>query len=399
MSFFYFRIFLILAFFSIIQTELFARQGLMQIEGKVVDAQGKMPLAGATVYLDNTTRATVSSESGTFILKNVPSGNYQLIISYVGYNSASVAVNAQNHQRFTVELESDATLLNEVAIVVNSRWQEYFNTFKTYFLGKQGLQCNIANPKTLHFDYNDSTKVLTARASQPIIIENRALGYRLHYDLTSFVHFSGRTRYAGTTRFEEITPKDKKELKQWKANREKAYYGSSIHFMRSLVNQTLKKEGFVMQRMEKTKRIVGSRNILLGWQGNEYLSQDTIITFRWKGRDYDPEDATIAPGVLVTTPFGKSSGYNILYPGAVPYENIVKVTSSTENYKLSFANSLFVTYKKRLSSLSTSILTMLMPETFVDVHGNLADPHAVINEGYWATLRVADQLPFDYVPE
>ncbi|HMI01649.1 MAG TPA: carboxypeptidase-like regulatory domain-containing protein, partial [Pedobacter sp.] len=344
-----------------------------------------------------TTRATVSSDSGKFVLNGIPPGNYKLVISYVGYNSASVSINEQSAHGFTVELPLAEKLLDEVAIKINPKWEEYFSLFKMFFLGKGGLQCIVKNPKTLHFEHNDTSYVLTAEAGRPLIIENRALGYRLHYDLSSFVHYAGRTRYSGDVRFEELVPQNNKEQKKWKANREQAYYGSSIHFMRSLVNNTLKKDDFIVKKLVKAKVLPGNpmRSVLLGWQGDEFKSTDTVISMRWNGRDYAPEDTTVGPGAGSSTQWGNKMGYNILYPGVVPYENIVTATASESNYRLSFDDSIFVTYKKK----ATSILTMLVPETLVDIHGNLADPHAVISEGYWATLRVADQLPFDYEPE
>lgn len=371
--------------------------GSMKITGTVIDAKTRKPLTGASVYLDHTTRATVSSDSGKFVLNGIPAGNYKLVISYVGYNSASVAINEQSPHGFTVELPPAEKILDEVIIKINPKWDEYFSLFKMFFLGNGGLQCTIRNPKTLHFEYSDTSYVLTAEAGRPLIIENHALGYRMHYDLGSFIHYAGRTRYSGDVRFEELVPQNSKEQKKWKANREKAYYGSSIHFMRSLVNKSLKKDDFIVKKLVKAKVLPDNplRSVLLGWQGDEFKSTDTVISMRWNGRDYAPEDTTVGPGTNNSTQWGNKMGYNILYPGAVPYENMVTATVSASNYRLAFDDSIFVTYKKKV----TSILTMLVPETLVDIHGNLADPHAVINEGYWATLRVADQLPFDYEPE
>ena len=396
-SHFAFRILLTGMFFVFSCFQGFAQSAAMQVTGTVVDALSKKPLAGASVYLDHTTRATVSSDSGKFVLSGIPAGNYKLIISYVGYNSASVAINEQSPHGFMVELPPAEKFLDEVAIRINPKWDEYFSLFKMFFLGKGGLQCIVKNPKTLHFEYNDTSYVLTAEAGRPLIIENQALGYRMYYDLASFVHYAGRTRYSGDVRFEELVPQNSREQKKWKANREKAYYGSSIHFMRSLVNNTLKKDDFIVKKLVKAKALPGDpmRSVLLGWQGDEFKSTDTVISMRWNGRDYAPEDTTVGPGAGSSTQWGNKMGYNILYPGVVPYENMVTATASASNYRLAFDDSIFVTYKKK----STSILTMLVPETFVDSHGNLSDPHAVISEGYWATLRVADQLPFDYQPE
>jgi len=143
------RIFLITLFISLNWVLVFAHQSAMQITGMVVDAQSKQPLAGATIYLDHTTKATISSDSGNFVLKNIPSGNYKLIISYIGYNSAFVDLSEKDTPNLIVELTPSVKLLDEVAITANPHWQEYFLLFKMFFLGKEGHYCTIKNPKTL----------------------------------------------------------------------------------------------------------------------------------------------------------------------------------------------------------------------------------------------------------
>jgi hypothetical protein len=116
-----FRILLTGMFFVFSCFQVFAQSAAMQVTGTVVDAQSKKPLAGASVYLDHTTRATVSSDSGKFVLSGIPAGNYKLIISYVGYNSASVAINEQSPHGFMVELPPAEKLLDEVAIRINPK--------------------------------------------------------------------------------------------------------------------------------------------------------------------------------------------------------------------------------------------------------------------------------------
>ncbi|ATP57599.1 hypothetical protein CPT03_14510 [Pedobacter ginsengisoli] len=384
---FYLRIFLITLFTSFNCSMVFSQQSTMEITGKVIDAQSNQPLSGATVYLDHTTKATISSDSGSFVLKNIPSGNYKLIVSYIGYNSAFADLSENNIPNLIVELTPGVKLLDEVAITANPNWQEYFLLFKMFFLGKGGQYCTIKNPKTLSFDHNDTSYVLTAQAGKPLIIENQALGYRIYYELNSFVHYAGRTSYSGYTRFEEMTAANSKEQKKWKSNREKAYLGSSVHFMRSLVNKTSKEEGFVMKKLVKAN--------LRKSEENEFKSTDTIVTMQWNGRNYFAKDTTVLSGAGSLISRSKV-GYDLLYPEELPYDSVV-TANLNGNYKLSFNNSLFVIYKKKKNV--TSILTMLTPETFVDTHGNLANPQAVLHEGYWATLRIADQLPFDYLPD
>jgi hypothetical protein len=391
----------------------FSQQAYMEIKGTVTDAETKQPVPGASVYLDQTTKGTTTTENGTFNLK-VPSGNYNLVVSYVGYKSLSIPVNAQNNPLLKLQLQP-ANNLKEVTITADSKWEEYLMLFKMFFLGRTGTESTIVNPKVLSFKYS-KTYVLTAEAREPLIIENQALGYKVYYDLSYFSHYAGRTSYTGHTHFEEMTPKDKKEQAKWLSNRENSYYGSSAHFMRALVNKHLKEEGFSVKILERTRTSPSNYPIFERWKGDEYKAPDTIVTMRWTGMDYSPQDTTVltAEEKKNTDKWGSKAEFNVLYPGEVSYERILK-PSPFEGYSiLSFPRLLFITYKKKKSpndfwgygaayrpSLITSIISLLRPQTtlLIDDRGNLSDPNEIMNEGYWAASRVAHQLPSDYVPE
>lgn len=230
----------------------YTQQPVKQIAGVVVDAQSKSPLSGANVYIQQTTIASTTKEDGTFVL-NVPSGNYNLIVSYVGYKPFLHALDKNSSSKILVNLEADTKILNEVAITVDLNWQTHFSLFQKLFLGKNAGQCTIRNSKVLSFNYNKEGGVMTAEASEPLVIDNYVLGYTLYYDLGSFIHYEGRTSYSGFTRYQEMTPKVNKDRRTWKANRSRAYLGSSIHFMHSLVNDRLRKAGFVIKKLVKTE--------------------------------------------------------------------------------------------------------------------------------------------------
>lgn len=313
-------------------TTVNAQETTMEVRGRVIDGKTKKPLSGASVYLDNTTKATVSSADGQFVLSNISKGNYTLIVSFVGYNSISTLLNAGSANNYTVELLEDERMLNEVSIKINPNWEEYFLLFKMFFIAKNEQQCKITNPKVLYFNYDNSNYTLTAEATKPLIIENYALGYRVYYELTSFVHYAGRTSYSGNTHFEELKPSNKKELKKWRTNREKAYRGSSTHFMHSLVNRRLKEEGFVVKKLLKTDTASSNSNIAKRWEGEEYKSPDTIVSMRWNGLNYVPNDTTI-----LTDKDHRSSlnaRYNVLYPGNVSYEGNKQILASFWQSKL-----------------------------------------------------------------
>src|SRR5476651_2361274 len=63
----------------------FAQDGM--ITGKVTSADLQMPLAKASVFLSNATYGTSTENDGTYALRGLKPGQYELVVSYVGYDS------------------------------------------------------------------------------------------------------------------------------------------------------------------------------------------------------------------------------------------------------------------------------------------------------------------------
>jgi iron complex outermembrane receptor protein len=82
------------------------------VSGRVTDESG-LPLPGATVLVKGTTLGTVTDLDGKFTLEVGEADILQ--ISYVGYMSKAVAINGQSI--FEVQLEPDATQLEELVVV------------------------------------------------------------------------------------------------------------------------------------------------------------------------------------------------------------------------------------------------------------------------------------------
>src|SRR4051812_15800647 len=83
------RISIILALFLIAIFPVLANDpedGFGTIKGRVTTADGK-PAPAVSVVLKGTKKAAVTEENGTFALHHVKSGNYELEISQVGYET------------------------------------------------------------------------------------------------------------------------------------------------------------------------------------------------------------------------------------------------------------------------------------------------------------------------
>ena len=97
---------------SVSLSEISSKSLIQSISGTVTDENG-LPLPGATVLVKGTTNGTVTDLDGNFSLDVEDEAVLQ--ISYVGYLLKEVVINDQS--RFDIQLEPDATQLEEMVVV------------------------------------------------------------------------------------------------------------------------------------------------------------------------------------------------------------------------------------------------------------------------------------------
>ena len=83
------------------------------VSGTVTDNVFKEPLIGVTIVIEGTTDGTVTDIDGNYTINNVPS-NGSLVVSYVGMQSQTVAVNGRAN--IDIVLREDSELLEEVVV-------------------------------------------------------------------------------------------------------------------------------------------------------------------------------------------------------------------------------------------------------------------------------------------
>ena len=88
------------------------------VNGKVADEATGNPVPDCSVYFSNTSKGDITSASGEFILKNLPAGRYEMIISAIGYETAVIPVASNNYPHdIRVSLHIISTQLSEVILL------------------------------------------------------------------------------------------------------------------------------------------------------------------------------------------------------------------------------------------------------------------------------------------
>jgi hypothetical protein len=229
--------------------------GQFILKGKVVDAESFQPLEFATAFINNSTFGDITDGNGDFQI-DIPSGNYELVISYLGYQTFSFPFNTANMResyefRILPEpLELEETQVSEKR---DKTWYNNLKIFQEYFLGTSinGIRCRILNPEILILDNETDKNVLKARSKGILEIENPNLGYTVKYVLEGFeLNLQNKvSRFAGYPYFIE-EKLQKRRLEKVEKERERAYHGSIIHFIRSLFHDSMEENGFVVNRSE-----------------------------------------------------------------------------------------------------------------------------------------------------
>ena len=102
---------IVFSFFSFFVCSVYAQRQTVTVEGIVLEKSTKTPLPGATLLIEETRKGYVSDESGRFKF-SIEKGNYTLLTSFVGYQSARTKLSASNNQKLEIVL-ADNTALEE----------------------------------------------------------------------------------------------------------------------------------------------------------------------------------------------------------------------------------------------------------------------------------------------
>ena len=330
------------------------------VTGYVLDSATREPLPLVSVYCQNTTLGTATSREGAFSI-NLKSGGYDLVFSFTGYQTQTVRVKENTH--LEVLLVKEDKSLGEVILRTSNEipngWEKYGDFFLKNFIGTtpNAAKTTLENPEVLKFYFSRKHNKLKVMADEPLRISNAALGYRLTYQLDSFIYQynTDLNTYRGYCFFTEMEGED--SLREvWSRERQKAYEGSKLHFLRSYYDSTLTEDGWIIDLQDEKNEKKYSK--------------------------IDPYDSS--------------------YYGAL---------DSTMQIELWFPRKITVTYTKKhmeLQYLKKANLPRNVPFliSFVVLNDAIAvtqngwyyDQKDWVNQGYWSWKNLADQLPYDYLP-
>ncbi|MEO8474278.1 MAG: hypothetical protein ABI477_18900, partial [Chryseolinea sp.] len=170
---------------------------------------------------------------------------------------------------------------------------------------------------------------------------------------------------------------------RWANNRLKAYYGSEMHFIRSLYQKRLVEEGFFYNLFKDY--LVGNKRV------NKAIA-DTVLLVRSK---------LFKRMMRVPTIWG--------------YDKILDALSTDSNQMIAFEGQLEIVYvherqysgymaSRGTARIGTTLpqksrIILLGPRITIEPDGQiLNDEELFMTQGYWSWELVSESLPYDYNP-
>ncbi len=405
-----FNLLLIFVFSAIVTN---AQQSL---SGKVFDAGTHKPIALANVFLSNTSVGTITDDNGTFTIQRFPDGRYELIVSCIGYETFIVTIQSGHlPANLVVKLKPKVEVLNEVIVEPYEKngWEKWGSFFMENFIGlsSNAANCKFVNKEVVKFRHSKKEGTLKAFADEPLVLINNALGYTLKYSLTKF-EYNFNTKiffYQGYPLFEEMDSKRARVKERWIRNRESAYHGSLMHFMRSLYRNTLIQNNFEVRKLIKLSDPEKARvKAIYQNQVRQLSAQSKSIDMSGDMGFANADSANYYKKVM-----RNPEDLNVLINQILPGDSIAYALDST-TVGLDFTHYLYVTYllKKNPEEyakilykgaenapiISEISLTNGIPVTVL-ANGSYFEGVNMLTSKYWGWWeKLGNMLPYDYWP-
>jgi len=351
------------------------RQGVrVTVSGTVTDAETGVPLTGAHVFIASSMIGTTTDRDGRYVLDQVPLGAHRLYVSILGFEDDFMDILLRSEESQILDFSLTPALIDIGEIVVEAerdrRWARRLRRFTREFIGEtpNAELTTILNPEVLDFEVSSGT--FTARATAPLLIENKALGYQIQYFLSDFQSTPGRVRYDGEGLYEELPADNLEQAMAWEENRKAAFMGSFRHFMLALIAGRSESQGFRTFSRPSAGRV----------QGDAFAESSVISNQRFPIEPESLISSGEAPNEYV---FDFTGHLEIVFMGEKEDPAYLDWSLRPERSNPRF---------------QTSWTFLDHGPAMVDYKGDTMDPYAVVFMGYWAFERVADDPPREYRP-
>jgi hypothetical protein len=364
------------------------------IKGTVLNDAGQK-ISNANIYIDGTKIGTVSKEDGSFILSLPEKSSGNVVFQKENYETLTKPTSEIIGKTLKVVLLKSNTI-EEVTIIPYSEeaYRNYISYFLDQFIGYDHEQVRIKNQRTLKFSYDKKNKILKVKAPKTLIIENKNLGYEIEYNLVNFsADFESKIiNCTGTSLFKEVKNNSKVKL-----NRMNAYDGSLLHFFRSIYNNTVAADGFIVNHVVKVpnpkypteEELKTLKDFMEMVRITKTINApEHILDISQRKNNQKPYALAIIKTIIPDSDYVKRNGSEILFS----FKDILQVNYRKYEYELRG--------KEYIKSKNLVVLSSFLHpegETFeISKDGSITNPDLLLTEGDFTKNKIENMLPLDY---
>ncbi len=345
----------------------FAQSNTWQIEGKVLE-KNNLPIPFANVFINNSSIGTSTDESGHFIIR-VPNRfvKVEIVASFIGFEPIKKVFQkvVGGHNQVSLIL-ANSIQLDEVKVFAkhDAEWRKKWKIFYNGLMGESEYlkSCQILNPEVIRLERAEDKKVI-AKASEPIIIINKALGLKIRFNMEKFESDGDKTYYSGTKFFEKLDSTTIEIQTKWQKNQNRSYNYSFRNFLVSLAENKVQENGFEIFKIVQPKRM--------------YFGRTTIANEIEKGALKPCRAEEICYFDKKTAEFVLISEYPLM----------VFVTNKYNPMKLFFDYPYYF-----------SVVNVVNLKTYFSENGWLTRPNGLLIQEFWGREGFSNLLPENYLP-
>lgn len=364
---------------------IFAQHVDSYIFGNVIDAETREPISLANIYLSNTSIGCISDEVGYFELHNLPKGKFDIIISVIGYEllKVNIAFDGSRNRNIRFELYKQPVQLPDIIVTAKNskKRNRQLQVFKRNLLGnsQNGKKTYIENEEVIRF-IESGDDSLKAKASEPLVIVNKSLGYKIYYILEEFLLTPFELRYRGYPHFTELSIISTKDSTSWLKNRKNTYKGSLRHFLATIAENYEITNGDTSKR-DSIFRIqdLFKYNTKISYASSSHIEDEGFFVLY-----SDSTNSSIRKLINTNCFLRESTNPSEIY---LFFNKYLEVNYTAEYFP--FKNN--ITMEKK-----TSWIKIIGGQTIIDKEGRFFDTYAIKTYGLWSQERLGDMLPFDY---
>ena len=265
-----------------------------QFETTILNAETKKPLYGVTLGIEELNIGTTTNDEGKAILRNIPDGEHQIIIRYIGFETLSInrtfpLSDKENNQEILIHPSEEQM---ETILIESTRSSRTFQDIPTrveFIAGEELAEKGNMKPGDIRMLLNESTGIQTQQTSATSYNSSiRIQGLDGKYTQLLRDGLPLYSGYSGGLSLMQIAPLDLKQVEVIKGASSTLYGGGAIAGLVNLISKTPEDEP-ELSFMANLTSALGLD--LSGFYSEKFGKLGTTVFASYNlGTPYDPAD-------------------------------------------------------------------------------------------------------------